>query len=647
MKTKNLLYFAISFFLVLQGFAQEKKVAKADKQYDSYAYVDAIAIYERVAEKGYKNEKMLQKLGNAYYFKAELPKAVKWYDQLFALNPEQEPEYYYRYSQSLKSVGNYEKADKVLEKFSVKSNADKRSKLYQDQKNYLEVIKENSGRYEIADAGINSKYSDYGSALLDSKLVFASARDTIGVSKNIFKWTNESFTNLYWVEIKSGAVLGKPERFAKNINSKFHESTPVFTRDGKTMYFTRNNYLDGKRGRDADKITLLKVYKATQKDGKWGNIIELPFNSNEFSIAHPMLSLDEKTLYFASNMPGTIGQSDIFKVSIKDDGSYGTPENLGPSINTEGRETFPFISADNELYFASDGHPGLGGLDVFIAKIKENGNFYMIQNIGEPINSRQDDFGYLIDIKNSTGFFTSNREGGKGYDDIYSFKELRKLRCEQILEGIITDQKTGQPIAGAKVSLLGGDFTPLKETVSDEKGFYSFGEVLCGESYYVRASKEDYLTVEGKIWIDKTSGKTVYPLALEKKLKEITLGTDLAKEFDVPMIYFDLDKSFIRKDAEVELAKILVIMQQYPRMKVDVRSHTDSRQTAKYNQKLSNARAASTVKWLIKNGIAAERLTGKGYGESQLVNQCSDDVKCTEAEHQINRRSEFIVVSME
>ena len=647
MKTKNLLYFAISFILALQGFAQEKKVAKADKQYDSYAYVDAIAIYERVAEKGYKNEKMLQKLGNAYYFKAELPKAVKWYDELFALNPEQEPEYYYRYSQSLKSVGNYQKADKVLEKFSVKSNTDKRSKLYQDQKNYLEVIKENSGRYEIAEAGINSKYSDYGSALLDSKLVFASARDTIGVSKNIFKWTNESFTNLYWVEIKSGAVLGKPERFAKNINSKFHESTPVFTKDGRTMYFTRNNYLDGKRGRDSDKITLLKVYKATQKDGKWGNIIELPFNSNEYSIAHPMLSLDEKTLYFASNMPGTIGQSDIFKVSIKDDGSYGTPENLGSSINTEGRETFPFISADNELYFASDGHPGLGGLDVFIAKIKENGNFYMIQNIGEPINSRQDDFGYLIDIKNSTGFFTSNREGGKGYDDIYSFKELRKLRCEQILEGIITDQKTGQPIAGAKVSLLGGDFTPLKETVSDEKGFYSFGEVLCGESYYVRASKEDYLTAEGKIWIDKTSGKTVYPLALEKKLKEITLGTDLAKEFDVPMIYFDLDKSFIRKDAEVELAKILVVMQQYPTIKVDVRSHTDSRQTAKYNQKLSNARAASTVKWLIKNGIAAERLTGKGYGESQLINQCSDDVKCTEAEHQINRRSEFIVVSME
>lgn len=647
MKTKNLLYFAISFILALQGFAQEKKVAKADKQYDSYAYVDAIAIYERVAEKGYKNEKMFQKLGNAYYFKAELPKAVKWYDELFALNPEQEPEYYYRYSQSLKSVGNYQKADKVLEKFSVKSNTDKRSKLYQDQKNYLEVIKENSGRYEIAEAGINSKYSDYGSALLDSKLVFASARDTIGVSKNIFKWTNESFTNLYWVEIKSGAVLGKPERFAKNINSKFHESTPVFTKDGRTMYFTRNNYLDGKRGRDSDKITLLKVYKATQKDGKWGNIIELPFNSNEFSIAHPMLSLDEKTLYFASNMPGTIGQSDIFKVSIKDDGSYGTPENLGSSINTEGRETFPFISADNELYFASDGHPGLGGLDVFIAKIKENGNFYMIQNIGEPINSKQDDFGYLIDIKNSTGFFTSNREGGKGYDDIYSFKELRKLRCEQILEGVITDQKTGQPIAGAKVSLLGGDFTPLKDTVSDEKGFYSFGEVLCGESYYVRASKEDYLTAEGKIWIDKTSGKTVYPLALEKKLKEITLGTDLAKEFDVPMIYFDLDKSFIRKDAEVELAKILVVMQQYPTIKVDVRSHTDSRQTAKYNQKLSNARAASTVKWLIKNGIAAERLTGKGYGESQLINQCSDDVKCTEAEHQINRRSEFIVVSME
>lgn len=646
MKTKKLLYFAVSFAFAVQGFAQENKIAKADKQYENYAFVDAIAIYERVAEKGYKDEKMFQKLGNAYYFKAELPKAVKWYDELFAMNPEQEPEYYYRYSQSLKSIGNYDKADKMLEKFSVKSNNDKRAKLFQDQKNYLEAIKANSGRYEIADAGINSEYSDYGSSFFDSKLVFASARDTIGVSRKVFKWTNESFTNLYSVEVTSDGVSGKPERFARNVNSKFHESTPVFTKDGKTMYFTRNNYLDGKRGRDAGKITLLKVYKATQKDGKWTDVEELPFNSNEYSVAHPALSLDEKTLYFASNMTGTIGQSDLFQVAIKEDGTYGTPVNLGPEINTEGRETFPFISEDNKLYFASDGRPGLGGLDVFVADKRSDNSFYMIQNVGEPVNSKQDDFGYIIDSKTSTGFFTSNREGGKGYDDIYKFKELKKLTCTQVLSGIVTDQETGQIVPGAKVSLLDRNFKLLKETIADEKGFYSF-DVNCGETYYVRTDKEEYQTEEGKVVIPETSGKTEHSLQIEKRIKPIEVGTDLAKILDMPIIYFDLDKSFIRKDAAFELEKILAVMQQYPKMRIDVRSHTDSRQTHKYNEKLSESRAKSSIAWLVQNGIQTDRLTGKGYGETQLVNKCADGVKCTETEHQANRRSEFVILSIE
>lgn len=646
MKTKRLIYFAVSLAFALKGEAQENKIAKADKQYEKYAYVDAIAIYERVVEKGYEDEKMLKNLGNAYYFRAELTKAVQWYDRLFSLNSEQEPEYYYRYSQSLKSIGNYAKADKMMDEFTKKTKNDKRSQLYENQKNYLDQIKANSGRFEIADAGINSQYSDYGSSLSGSKLVFASARDTSIVSKKVFTWTNESFTNLYWSEVNADGTLGKPERFAKNINSKFHESTPVFTRDGNTMYFTRNNYLDGKRGRDSEKTTLLKIYKATLKNGKWENVISLPFNSDQYSVAHPALSMDEKTLYFASNMPGTLGQSDLFKVAVNDNGTYGKPENLGPDINTEGRETFPFIASKDELYFASDGRPGLGGLDVFVAEKNTVDNSYIIQNVGAPVNSLQDDFGFLINNESRKGFFTSNREGGKGYDDIYSFNELHKLKCEQVLQGIISDKKTGQPLAGAKVSLYSADFILIKETIADEKGFYRFAEVLCGESYYVRASKYEYQTAEGKIWIDKISGNTQFGLALESIIRKIEINTDLAKEFDMPLIHFDLDKSFIRKDAEVELAKILVIMQQYPNMKIDVRSHTDSRQTAKYNEKLSQARALSTVKWLIKKGIASDRLTGKGYGESQLVNNCSDGIKCSEEEHQANRRSEFIVISM-
>jgi outer membrane protein OmpA-like peptidoglycan-associated protein/tetratricopeptide (TPR) repeat protein len=646
MKIKKLVYSTLLIVVALQGYSQKAKVAAADKKYDRYAYVDAIATYERIAEKGYKDEKMFQKLGNAHYFNAELEKAAKWYGELFAMNQEQEPEYFYRYSQCLKSVGEYAKAGEMLEQFNKKSGNDKRAKLYVKHKNYLEEIKANSGRFNIEDAGINSEYSDYGSSFSGNKLVFASARDTGGVSKRVFQWTNQSFTNLYASEVNSRGNLEAPKPFGNRMNSKFHESTPVFSKDGKSVYFTRNNFLDGKKGKDDKKITLLKLYKATLENDSWGKVSELPFSSNQYSVAHPMLSSDDKTLYFASDMPGTFGQSDLFKVAINDDGSFGTPENLGAMINTEGRETFPFISDDNELYFASDGHQGLGGLDVFVSKIEQDGGFKEVQNVGAPVNGPQDDFAFLIDSKTRNGFFTSNRTGGKGYDDIYKFTETRKLVCKQELEGIISDLETGIVLPNVKVSLLNEKFELLKVNVSDEKGHYSF-EVECGKTYYVRTEVMDYVTKESKITTITINGTTNLPITLEKEQCKVTVGGDLAKCFGIKTIYFDLDKSLIKKEAAFELEKILDVMKQYPTMKLDIRSHTDSRQKAKYNEALSDRRAKSTINWLVKNGIDASRLTGKGYGESQLVNSCADGVKCTEEQHQANRRSEFIVTSME
>ena len=646
MKINTLFYTVFFSLIILQGFAQRAKVASADKQYDQYAYVDAIATYERVAEKGYKDEKMFQKLGNAYYFNAELYKAAKWYNELFIMNKDQESEYYYRYSQCLKSVGDYAKADKMLEEFNKKSGNDKRAKLYMSHKNYLEEIKANSGRYNIENAGINSEFSDYGSSFSGNKLVFTSARDTGGISKKVFKWTNQSFTNLYSSDVKQNGVLGEPTLFSKNINSKFHESTPVFTKDGTTMYFTRNNYLDGKKGKDSKRIVLLKIYKATKRNNKWVNVIALPFNSDEFSVAHPALSPDEKTLYFASDMPGTLGQSDLFKVSINLDGSYGKPENLGATINTEGKETFPFITDDNnELYFSSDGRPGLGGLDIFVAKVEKDNLFKEIHNVGSPVNGPQDDFAFLIDNKSKNGFFTSNRDGGLGYDDIYKFTETKKLTCEQVLAGIITDQETALVLPESKVSLFDEKFQIIKEYISDDKGYYTF-EVDCGRTYYVRVEKREYLTKEVPVIIEKITGKTDLSLALEKRTKPIQIGTDLAKTLNIPIIYFDLDKSFIRKDAAFELEKVVAVMKQNPNMYIDVRSHTDSRQTQQYNKELSEKRAKSTIAWMIKQGIESSRLTGKGYGETQLINKCADGISCTEQEHQANRRSEFIIISM-
>ena len=645
MKIKTFIYSILFSLISLYGYSQKTKVDKADKQYDRYSYVDAIAIYERVAAKGYKDEKMFQKLGNAYYFNAELEKSAKWYGELFAMNPEQEPEYYYRYSQALKSKGDYVNADKMLEQFNKKSGNDKRAKLFESNKNYLEEIRANSGRFNFADAGINSEYSDFGSSFFQNKLIFASSRKVRAVSKKNFKQTNQSFLNLYESEVSPGEDLGGPKPFGNKINSKFHESTPVFTRDGKTMYFTRNNYLDEKKGKDSKKITLLKLYKSTFENGKWSDATELPFDSDQYSTAHPALSPDDKTLYFASDRPGTMGQSDLFKAAINEDGSFGRPENLGATINTEGRETFPFVSDDNELYFASDGHPGLGGLDIFVSKTEKDNTFTEVQNVGSPINSPQDDFAFMIDSKSRNGFFSSNREGGKGFDDIYKFSETRKLVCEQELAGIITDKETGARLPDARVRLFDYNFQFIKENIADEKGQYNFG-VECGKTYYVRAEKLDFETKESIISIGKVTGKTTLDLALERRIKPIGEGIDLAKTVDIPMIYFDLDKWDIRPDAAFQLEKIAEVMKQFPAMKIDVRSHTDSRQTAQYNIILSDRRAKSTMQWLIKNGIESSRLTSKGYGESQLVNKCSDGVKCSEAEHQANRRSEFIIVSM-
>ncbi len=358
-----------------------------------------------------------------------------------------------------------------------------------------------------------------------------------------------------------------------------------------------------------------------------------------------MLSMDGKILFFASDMPGTIGQSDLFKVKINNDNSYGIPENLGKTINTEGKETFPFISDENEIYFASDGHPGLGGLDVFVAAINPDGSFGEVQNLGADINSSKDDFGYLLDTKSRRGFFTSNRDGGKGYDDIYKFLELRKLACNQLLYGEITNYATKNGIPDTQITLFDKQFNNLSTTNSDDKGNYSFS-VECGKTYYVRAQKPEYSTKEDKITVANVNGKTYLPIVLENNKCVVTIGDDLGKCFNIKMIYFDLDQSNIRQEAALELEKILDVLKQNPTMKLDIRSHTDSRQTFKYNEALSNRRAKSTINWLIQNGINSNRLTGKGYGETQLINKCSDNVECTEEEHQLNRRSEFIITAL-
>jgi outer membrane protein OmpA-like peptidoglycan-associated protein/tetratricopeptide (TPR) repeat protein len=656
MKIKKIVYTIFLSLFFFNAIAQKALLAKAEKEYNDYAYADAIAIYEKLASKGFEDEKMFQRLGNAYYFNAELPKAASWYDKLFALNAKQDPEYLYRYSQSLKSIGDYAKADKILDDFNKKTNTDSRGILFENNKNYLEQIKLNSGRFEVAGANINSESSDFGTAFFNNNLVFSSARKIGKQEGKTFKWTNKSFTNLYVASIKADGNLHSPVLLNKEINSKFNESTPVFTKDGKTMYFTRNNFLDGKRGKDNKNITLLKLYKATLVDGNWSNITELPFNNDAYSTVHPALSIDEKTLYFASDMPGTLGQSDLFSVTINTDGTYGKPQNLGPAINTEGRETFPFISADNELYFATDGRPGLGGLDIVVSKILENGTFDQVQNIGEPINTKFDDFAFIIDSNTRKGYFSSNKKGGVGNDDIYKFTETKKLVCERTLTGTIFDSKANETIEGAKVILFDENHQKIEEVTTAANGTYSF-KVNCNKKYFVKVERKQYPAKESSFAVTTSiDNKLDFTLEKEKiaalaaikmpEVKAIKIGTDLGKTLNISMIYFDLGKWNITDAAAVELEKIYAVMQEYPKLKIDIRSHTDSRSSAKSNLVLSDKRAKSIMAWLVSKGIDASRLRGKGYGESQLLNRCKDGVKCSEEEHLKNRRSEFLILSI-
>jgi len=637
---------AIQFFVFLMVLAQwplanaqEGKIKRANDNFEDYAFMDAIDTYEDLSEAGYNEEQIFMNLGNANYYNANYEEAAKWYEKLFTGDSSViYNAYLYRYAQALKSLKRYEKSDLIMEKLGTRNRQDRRVGHFKANKGYLEAIALASGRYTIANAPFNSSASDFAAMFYKEGVVFASSRDTGVVIKNLHRWNNGSFLNLY--KSTQGESVSK---FSNKLNTKAHESTVTFTNDGKTLYFTRNNYDKG-FSRDEDGVSRLKVYRAQWVDSTWTNIYELPFNSDDYSVAHPALNAANDKLYFASDMPGTLGASDIFVVDIHADGTYGDPVNLGPAINTEARETFPFASHDGILYFATDGHPGLGGLDVFAIQLSdlEAG----VLNLGTPINGAKDDFAYVINTAGK-GYFTSNREGGKGNDDIYSFVEDQPLTfpCTAILTGMTTNKENGQPLPNATVQLFGENGNVLDETISDTSGNFGF-EYDCNafKSLSLNAALADFEDASEKVMLESDSAPKEVNLPLVPKRKAAEIGTDLAKLLNLNPIYFDTNKSYIRPDAELELQKVLAYMNEYPKIKISVKSHTDSRGSDSYNLSLSDRRAKSTRAYLISKGISESRLTAKGYGETQLVNSCSNGVSCSKAEHSVNRRSEFIVV---
>ena len=635
---KQLIYLLVVLMSTQFLVAQDSKLNLAQKKYNELAYPKAIKLYEELAKDGYKSKELFENLANAYYYKADFAPAKIWYDSLFTVTDDLSANTYNKYVNALKTQGDYSKADAFMQKMGVKYPNDARVKVYNSNKEYLSKNTIATSTAKVKNAGINSPYFDFSPAFYGEKsVVFSSTKSTTKSLASKHTWTNESYTNLYLVDFDNDSVISAPKGFNARINKFYNESSAVFTKDGKTMYFTRNNQLKTKAKTDTLNTVLLKIYKATYDGNKWTNVIELPFNSDNFSCAHPALSPDEKELYFSSNRPGSIGMSDIYKIAILENDTFGELKNLGDNINTEGRETFPFITQDNVLIFASDARAGLGGLDMYYVHL--DSEHKEIKTFGQPINSSFDDFGLIYKDQIQDGFFTSNRpEDNKGKDDIYRFKELEIPKIFKVNAAIL-EEANSQPVE-AIVVLLDENKKQIAELVSKD-GKFEVPDLEQQKNYFVTITHPDYETHEGPITF---KGKnTNLEFKLKKKVLELS-EVDLAKILGIRIIYFDLNKSLIRNDAALELQKIADIMKAYPQMKIDVRSHTDSQYASEYNQKLSQKRAESTRDWLINQGIAPERLKASGYGESKLINVCADGITCTEAQHQENRRSEFIII---
>ncbi|MDC6364539.1 MULTISPECIES: OmpA family protein [Flavobacteriaceae] len=647
---KRSLILSIFTFLIYllphhEVYTQKSKLKRANEEFDQYEFIDARKIYLKVAESGYESSQLYKKLGDTYYFNSEYEDAIQWYQKLIAKYPDQlEADYYYRAAQTYKSIGNYHESKKMMGEYTSRTAGSKIAKNFIEGYPYLDSLVDfESTKFEVKNITNTQSGSDFGPSLYKDKIVYASSSGNPKGDKKHY-WNNLPYLDLYEAEIDDNGNLSKPTSLKGDVNSPYHESSAVFTKNGKTMYFTRNNYINGKKKSNKDRVVTLKIYRAKlSEDGPWENIQELPFNDDSHSVAHPALSPDETRLYFSSNMPGTYGESDIWYVTIDSiTNTYSAPVNLGPQINTEARETFPYVSKTNNLYFSSDGHLGLGGLDIFAISLNNEGNFKKVTNLKKPINTNKDDFGFIIDEEKQVGYLSSNRDGNEGSrsDDIYSIKE----KCGTIqVKGMVTDAATGEPIEASVVTLIDENNNEISKISSDANGLFMFKDSLdCGKQYAIRAENDTKKYVPTEENITTPGGTETLEVSIKLTQADCPVD-DLGCRLNLQPIYFDYGKYTIRKDAEVELAKILQAMKEYPQLKIHIESHTDSRSSYQFNMRLSTKRAWSTKEWLIKRGIDRSRLSSKGYGETQLLNHCSSGVKCSQEEHQLNRRSVFLI----
>ncbi len=619
---KNL-YITLSFVaLSFTVMAQNQDTKAADKLFNRYEYVDAAKAYLKLVENGKSTDYVYKQLADTYYNMFNTTEAIKWYAK--ATEMKQDAETYYRYAQMLKANGKYEEANKQMQKFATAAPNDMRAVAFKKEPNYIPQLMDKTKLYNVEPSAISGDKSDFGAVLYDNSVYFVSARN--GARKN-YGWTDEPFLDIYRADYNAdGSVANAVE--VTELNSKFHDGPVTVTGDGKTMYFSSDSFRESIFQKDkANKLKLGRnsLYKATYEAGKWGGITLLPFNSSEFSTSNPSVTRDGKTLYFSSNRTGSLGGVDIWKVDVKEDGSYGEPQNLGNKVNTEGNESFPYIADDSKtLFFASSGKPGLGGLDVFQIDLTSG----EASNLGKPVNTEKDDFAFTFNGTKKVGFLSSNRNGN---DDIFGVTPV----CGVDVMIVVTNAKTGEILANASVSILDDKHNVITTAMSNGKGEVQY-RVECDKPYVVQASKDGF--VGNTFAVSKGKGPST---KVDAALDPIDV---IIKENEIVLneIFFEYDKSNITKEGAFELDKLVQVMQNNDKLVVMAKSHTDNRGSDRYNLNLSDSRAKSTVQYIISKGIAADRISGKGMGELEPKVDCG--ANCTEEQHAQNRRSEFLIV---
>lgn len=579
---KRLLFIIL---ISVQPVLAQQELERANTYFERAFYSDAIPLYEQVLSTN-RSQQVLQNLADAYYRTYDMHSAARWYNILISRSGKNvDASYYFKLNQSLKAIGKYQEAERALQEYYQRLwDSVSIDKVRQDNL-YLASIQSIGDRFAIQNLPLNTPASEFAAIQIDSNLIYTAARKKNTSLKKVYRWNNQNYLDIY---IHPMDKIGQNDSFSNSlsgkVNTKMHEGTYAITKDRKTIYFTRNNFIKGRKGTDDKKVSNLKIYRAEWIDDEWTNIAELPFNSDDYSTEHPALSHDETKLYFSSDRPGGYGSFDLYTVDIISKESYGPPKNLGSSINTDKKEQFPFVDTHNNLFFASNGHPGFGLLDIFISKY-ESGYHQKPDNLGLPVNSGYDDFAISFHSP-SEGYFSSNRPSGKGSDDIYSFKETKPLVIKEF------DKTDNSPKLASKIS----DKT-------------NEGKPSGGDNQDDAILRKD----------DKTYIKT-------------------------QQIHFDYNLWYLRKDVRGRLEIVIQVMKKYPDMKIEVGTHTDNRGNDRYNLELSQKRANSVKEFLVENGISEDRVKAIGYGESKPLVQCETESDCTEQDHEQNRRCEFTIL---